>query len=174
MCPSGHLCTCPDKGVRRGYQGVLRNKTNSAQATPRDSTVVSKREKQMQSGISLDKSRAEALQGKTGQSKQSAAQHVIHLKERRELVKGRKAKKWNQERLDPYPVPESREIQCNRERERERRRKGVSVVVRSNKCGVVSLLFRHSIVAVVEGGVFPPHLRQWSILAQFLWMPRRR
>lgn len=57
VCPSGRLCTCPYKDVRSGYQGVLRDKTSAyrEQRPGTNPTMVSKREKQVQSGISLDK-----------------------------------------------------------------------------------------------------------------------
>jgi hypothetical protein len=58
-------------------------------------------------------------------------------------------------KLDPDLLPGSREML------------GVFVVVavRSNKGVALSLLFRHSIMAVVDiGRVFPPYLMQWKRL----------
>lgn len=49
---------------------------------------------------------------------------------------------------------------------------GIVVAVRSDKRHALSLLFRHSIMTVVDVcWVFPPYFMQWQRLAACFWSP---
>jgi len=138
-----HLST---KAVRR-VSGVFRDKNKCVQ----DPTVVSKREKQVQwyqskQNVGREQRANTSMPHKT----------VIHAK--RVTRVGRDARRSVNargyvEKFDPNVTAES----CQRSKALSG---GIGLVVRSNKGVTVSLLFRHSVVAVVEADVFPPDLTQ--------------
>jgi hypothetical protein len=156
-------CTCPDKALYSGYQGVFCDKTDKRQPEPG-------------LGIKMRETSAEWYQSrqKVGINSERTA-HIDILKNahatdhnprERATGVGRMQKRNRGMRGDacassnPKPAPESGG------RSKARLWGYVSwFAVRSNKGVAVSLIFRHSVMAVVEKRrVFPPDLTQWKRL----------
>jgi hypothetical protein len=154
-CPSGRLCTFLIR-LYAGYQGVLCDKpTETTAKRPKTRTLVSKT-KQVQSGINLDKSAHKHRKGQKRRLQHANAAHFVTEGNERRRV-GPNTKQISCERV--YVI----QILCLNPYKRSKPGSGgIGVVaVRSNKGFAVSLLFRHSIMTVIEKGwVFPPHLTQ--------------
>ena len=150
MCTFLIRCT---QGIR-GYCAINRQKR---QLNDLLRTLVSKTREILQSGINLDKS---AHKHRKGQKR-----HLQHANDAHFATDGneRRGVGPNTEQIGCKRVYVIHTLRLHLFMERSRRGHGGigAVAVRSNKGLAVSLLFRHSVMTVIEKGrVFPPHLTQ--------------